>query len=118
MLERGYVTGRGYRIIVDDSGTFDRNISYKIRYPQQYEQWCIAHYESGGSRWKCSLKKGLHYDQYFHGDWPKLRKPVSRAYQRKKDLRYKGRLNQKISEIKNNGIAIVRVGRKSYRIYT
>ena len=99
MLEQGYVTGERYRGVIDDSETFDKKSSYKVRYPQKYEQWCIAHYESGGLRKQCSLRKGTvgqypqveeeknktDYNPYHFGKLPRLQKPEKRKYQRKKE---------------------------------
>jgi hypothetical protein len=107
-FETGYVTGERYRGPrhrgMSNSENFDKKSSYKVRYGK-YEQWCIAHYESG-VRSQCSLRKGRDYDFHWRYRLPSLRKPESRQYQRKKDLRYNNRLSQKISEIK-----------KEYRLY-
>lgn len=112
------VSGKGYRLNIDDSGKFDKNLSFKVRY-REYEQWCIAHYESGGHRWQCSLTKGRDYKLYTIGSLPRLKKPEKRQYQRKKDLRFKDGLDQKISQIKNNGVCDVRErsDKKAYRLY-
>jgi hypothetical protein len=117
MLEHGYVTGEKYRITRDPE-KYDKNICYKVRYPQRYEQWCIAHYEPGGHRKQCYLKRGRDY-HYTIGDLPKLKRSTNRHYSKKKDMRYRDRLSQKIAELKNNGICIVRerASKKPYRLY-
>jgi hypothetical protein len=134
-FERGYVTGERYRglrhVGITNSETFDKKSSYKVRY-SKYQQWCIAHYESGGRRWQCSLRKGIiekppkNKDErnkidfilhHFDGRLPSLQKPEKRNYQRKKDFRYRDRLSEKISEIKNNGTVLIRVHGKRYPLY-
>ena len=119
-LKGEYWTGERYRGTIDDSKTFDKNSCFKIRY-KKYKQWFIAHYEPGIGRKTHSLRKGIHYeDPYGTNRLPILRKPTIRVYQRKKDLRRKDNLDEKISEIKNNGISNIRhpwKRGKKYRAY-
>lgn len=100
-FEKGYVTGERYRGPrhrgIAKSETFDKKSSYKIRY-DKYEQWCIAHYESGVGRKQHTLRNGIDYDFLGRYRLPRLKKPESRKYY--------DDLSRKISEIK-----------KTYRLY-